>query len=94
MDVVAANFPDELAAEKAAVALTHSLNLDADLVSVAVLGPRAETHAGQPVLVAWVPEDGRRRARRVIARHAGRHVPLDWVQGLEDDVAAESFAEE
>lgn len=91
MEIVAANFSDEEAAKEAALELTLKLGLDPDLVSISRLGSRAGVHAGQPVLVAWVREADRTRARTVVERHAGRHIPFDWVQGLDEDVAPETF---
>jgi hypothetical protein len=94
MEVIAANFSDEAAAAEAADEITNVLHIDPDLVSLEHLGAAAELHAGEPVLVAWVDADDRAAAREVVERHAGRHVPLDWLQAVQEDVAADTFGDE
>jgi hypothetical protein len=93
MEVVAANFPDEAAAAEAVSEMIGLLRVDPDLISVDRLALTADVHPGEPVLVMWVRPEDRRRAREVIERHAGRHLPLDWLQAVQEEVAPESFSD-
>ena len=92
MDVIAAAFDEASEATSAARDLESELQLGDDLVAV---GPVPDLPAGsvgqhpvpgEAVLVAYVGSDESARARDVIGRHHGRHVPLDWLHAVQDEV--------
>lgn len=80
-DAVSALFADGDDADRAARALVGTLGLDDGLVHVEHVDPAAPEHGGEPVLIAYVPDEQRPRAREVIGAHHGSHVPLDWIPG-------------
>ena len=92
IDVVVGTFPTTSEARAAAVEIASVLHLDGDLLSTErVRIPGDERGAKRVVLVAWVPTEGRERARDLIWRHHGRQAPLDWLAGRQDRVLPETF---
>jgi hypothetical protein len=96
MDVIAAAFDEESEATSAAHDLESELHLADGLVAVEkVPDPPAGSGGvhpvpGEAVLVAYVEADESAHARDVIGRHHGRHVPLDWLQAIQDEVDPET----
>ena len=95
MDVIAAAFDERSEATSAAQDLESELHLADGLVAVeAVPDPPAGANEkplpGEAVLVAYVEKDESARARDVIGRHHGRHVPLDWILAVQDEVDPET----
>jgi hypothetical protein len=92
MDVIVAAFDEATEATSAARDLGSQLHIGDDAIAVdPVPDPPAGSVGAHPVpgaavLVAYVQEDVRARARDVIGRHGGRHLPLDWLAALQDEV--------
>ena len=91
MDVIAAAFDEESEATSAARDLESELHLADGFVAVEpVPEPPADAGEqpvpGEAVLVAYVEGDQSGHARDVIGRHHGRHVPLDWLLAVEEEV--------
>jgi hypothetical protein len=99
MDVVVATFRAADDAVAAASHLASALSLDEDLVAVEPVGLRpsvalpqaVKEDEAEAVLVAWVQGEDRGVARDLISRHRGRHVPLDWLNARQEEVASETF---
>lgn len=91
MEVIAANFPSQAAASHAVRDLIELLEIDRDLITLEWLSPQATAHAGEPLLLVWVRSSERGKARALIERNAGRHVPFDWAQALHEQVSPETF---
>jgi len=92
MDVIAANFPTDAAAADAVRDLSRTLRIGPDRIEVEHLTESADVHAGEPLIVVWVSVDERERARELIERHEGRHVPFDWAQAIHEEVEPDSIA--
>jgi hypothetical protein len=90
LDAISALFDSDREAERAGRDLADELHLDGDMVLVDHVSPEAADHGGEALLVAYVPDDQRTHAREVIGTHRGRHVPLDWVQGANEVVDADT----
>ena len=92
MDVIVAAFDEATDATLAARDLESQLHLADDSIAVdPVPDPPAGSVGAHPVpgeavLVAYVKEDARARARDVIGRHGGRHLPFDWLVAIQDEV--------
>jgi hypothetical protein len=92
MDVIAATFEDGTAARSAAHDLETQLHLDDGFVQVDPVRdvPRGSVGrhpaTGDAILIAWVRADERGTARDVIGRHRGRHLPLDWLVALQEEI--------
>src|SRR3954470_7693786 len=91
MDVIAANFPSESAAADAVSDLRRTLQIGPDRIELDHLTQNAERHAGEPLVVVLVRSDEREPARELIERHEGRHVPFDWAQAIQEEVAEDSI---
>ena len=96
MDVIAAAFDEESEATSAAHYLESQLHLADGLVTVqpvpdAPAGAAEHPVPGEAVLVAYVEADESAHARDVIGRHHGRHLPLDWLQAVLDEVDPETI---
>jgi hypothetical protein len=91
MDVIAAAFDEASEATSAAHELESELQLAHGLVAVEPVphppaGVAEMPVPGEAVLVAYVEANESAHARDVIGRHHGRHVPLDWLQAVQDEV--------
>jgi hypothetical protein len=95
MDVIAAAFDEESEATSAARDLESELHLGDGLVAVEPVpdppaGADERPVPGEAVVLAYVAEDESAHARDVIGRHHGRHVPLDWLLAVREEVDPET----
>jgi hypothetical protein len=92
MDVIVAAFDEATEATAAANDLGSQLMIGEDSIAVDPVPDRpagsvnAHPLPGEAVLVAYVRDDARARARDVIGRHGGRHLPLDWLNAMQEEV--------
>jgi hypothetical protein len=94
--VIAAAFVEGTEARAAARDLESELGIANGLVAVEPvpgppLGAAESPLPGEAVLVAYVDESDSAHARDVIGRHHGRHVPLDWLQAVHEEVDPETI---